>query len=791
MPSTIRYVVRNIVGRVRYFLKARIPERFLIITSYTSNSILIALQYLLLRDVGGESNIVVLLVDVAVGLQLLLPFYVMESVPIIHYLFLLSFMVAGILLALVDMFAVYYYMIAMIMSLALLKLEPVFTASPTVAKMVTRVGRALRKARVPRSKEEALFNLKLSSVYIAGLIFSLFFYVLKGFIPALIVAIYNIAIIMFIVFNVSTNPLVKVPKEKYSMTLLFVMRYPILFRLVNKLKIKLHPLTEKAGVWIYEVEYLSKYIAAFFIYLMILPTILVAIFILAPTELFILFFTPPLLIIPILLYYLPFINMKNKASKRKQLVEKEYPIFVVYASTMISAGVSLYSVFRDLATGKGSELLKGYTAEAKYIIALVEKQGLPEITALERYAAQHPSQEMRNFILGYIHQLQLGGKISHYLEQRMMEALDLLRRRMENFVKQIVMLTEIALTVLVLPTLPTVLGFIIAPDIVYNMLFIQMFAITPLMAFMFNSVASAIQPEFKDEYRFTYIPSVICGVIGMFAAFFLIQQKILAGVGLVVAGIALGYYIEYRKQKGVFTEIEKMLPQFFRDLSELRNMMPVAEALKRMTHMNYPKNFSKVLKAGVALRDQGLRFSEQPWHSKSWFWKFTQFLVGKIEEYGGGTPQIFRQLMIFFTEYGNIMYSAKSNLRIYEFVIYAIPVIFGIVMYSTLGIFVAMGEVSSGFDVGRMSEVMTNLGAQFPQFVRMLKGIDPIVLLICDGIIFEMSFLLGLLAGKIISGSLRDTKSLALAMIISVLAMIFIPDFILSFVKQTATIATP
>ncbi|MEM1694725.1 MAG: type II secretion system F family protein [Ignisphaera sp.] len=780
--NSLIFIAKNIINRIKYFIKVRIPEKFLIITTYISNTILILLQYLIFKHIGGENNIVIMITDLIVGLQLSLPLYIMDFIPILHYIISISFIVSGIILGLIDSFPYYYYTIALVTSITLVKLEPILTTSPIISMISTKIDRAIRKGRLPRSKEEAIFNVKLSLVYIVGLLISIVLYVVKGYIPSLIVIIYNTAIIIFIMLNIATNPMVKIPKEKYSTTLLFVMRYPLLFRFINKMKMKIHPLTEKAGLLIYEVEYLSKYIASLFIYLMLLPTLIATLFVLVPIEMF-LILLPIFIIIPLFLYYAPFIIMKNKAIKRKQLTEKEYPIFVIYASTLVSAGVSLYTVFKELATGRGANLLKSYTTDAKYITSLVEKQGIPEITALERYANTHPSSEVRNFILGYIHQQQLGGRMIQYLEQKVAEALDLLKRRMENFVKQIVMLTEIALIVLVLPTLPTILGFIIAPNIVYNMLFIQMFILIPVMAFIFNSVASAIMPEFRDEYRFTYIPSVIGGIVGLFIGFLMIHQKLLVSIAVIIIGIAVGHYIEYYKQRRIFAEIEKMLPQFFRDLAELRNTLPVTEALRRMSNMNYPKQFIKILKTAVSLRDQGLKFSEQPWLSKSWFWKFTQFLVGKIEEYGGGTPQIFRQLMIFFSEYGNIMYSAKSNLKIYEFVIYAIPIIFGIVMYSTLRIFISMSEVTTPLGSQEITELITSLGAQFPQFTKLLTGIDPIVLLICDGIILEMSLLLGLFSGKVTSGTIKDTKALIISLIIAVLTILFIPDLILSVIR--------
>ncbi|MEM2260968.1 MAG: type II secretion system F family protein [Ignisphaera sp.] len=780
--NSLIFITKNIINRIKYFLRSRIPEKFLIITTYISNTILILLQYLIFKHIGGENNIVIMITDLIVAIQLTLPFYIMDFIPILHYIISISFIVSGIVLGLIDSFPYYYYTLALITIITLVKMEPILTTSPIISMISTRIDRAIRKCRLPRSKEEAIFNVKLSLVYIVGLLISIVLFVVKGYTPSLIVVIYNTAIIIFIMLNISTNPMVKIPKEKYSTTLLFVMRYPLLFRLINKMKMKIHPLTEKAGLLIYEVEYLSKYIASLFIYLIFLPTLITTTYVLVPIEMF-LILLPVFIIIPLFLYYAPFINMRSKANKRKQLTEKEYPIFVVYASSMISAGVNLYTVFKELAMGKGKELLKGYTADAKYITSLVEKQGIPEITALERYASTHPSSEVRNFILGYIHQLQLGGKMIQYLEQKVAEALDLLKRRMENFVKQIVMLTELTLIVLVLPTLPIVLGFIIAPNIVYNMLFIQMFILIPAMALIFNSVASAIMPEFRDEYRFTYAPSIIGGIVGLFIGFLMIHQKLIVSIAVIIIGIAIGYYIEYSRQRKVFAEIEKMLPQFFRDLAELRNTMPVTEALRRMSNMNYPKQFTKILKAAVALRDQGLRFSEQPWLSRSWFWKFTQFIVGKIEEYGGGTPQIFRQLMIFFSEHGNIMYSAKSNLKIYEFVIYAIPVIFGIVMYTTLRIFVSMSEITTPLSSQEISEVITSLGAQFPQFMKLLMGIDPIVLLICDGIILEMSLLLGLFSGKVTSGTIKDTKTLIIALIIAVLTILFIPDLIVSVIR--------
>jgi len=750
---------------------------------------LISTHYIF-KNVVSEYNVAVFLIDVIVAAQMFLPALLLDLVPIFHYIILVSYIAAGSLLYLVPSFPVYYYLLTFAVVAALVKLEPTLSTSPTVVKMTTRAKRALVKARLPRTIEEVKFSTKLGLAHIVSIIVSLFIYFWKAYPPAILVATYGAVAFLFFFTGVGSSPFMKMPKTKYSLTLLFVLRYPFLFRIANKMKMKIHPLTERAGVLIYELEYVSKYLATFIWYVMLLPTIYLLLSVALPLEMFLLL-TPVFLIVPAIIYYMPYMNLSNKARARKAKVEKEYPIFLAYATALISAGYTIYQVFRDLATGKGSELLKTFTNEAKYFLSLIEKQGLPELVALERYTTSHPSSEFRNFLMGYIHQRQLGGRIATYMEQKLMEALDLLKRRMENYVNQIVTLTEVALTVLVLPTLPMIVGFIIAPDIVYNMLFMQMLVFVPSIGFMFYSVASSIQLEFRDEYKFTYIPSVVAAVAGLAVAVFLAQQKLTAGISFIIGAAALGYYIEFARYRRVFGEVEKSLPQMFRDLSELRQMMPISEALGRMAKMGYPKSVTRILQRVASLRSQGIKLTEQPWQSRSWFWKFTQFLIGKVEESGGGTPELFRQLMIFFMEFNNIMTSVRGSLRIYEFVIYAIPAIFAVVTYSTLGIFVAMSQVSQAMGISQISsEAAAQLGSQFPQLMKIFGGLDPVVLTINDVIIAEMSLILGFLAGKVISGTIRDTRALAISMMMTAVIIIIAPEFVTSLIQQNLPIAS-
>lgn len=784
LKSVWRYF-KVISRQIRTSLLARIPEKVIIYASYTSNALLITSQYIF-RNTLSEDNVYILLLELIVVAQLFLPMLLLDLIPMFHYFVLLGFIAAGSFLYLVPNFPVYYYMLTLITVLILLKVEPVMPPSPTLVKISTRLRRALKKAQIPRTVEEVKFSFKVSMIHLISLAMSLIIFFTQRYPPSILVASYSAIAFLVFFMGIGTSPLVRVPKAKYSLSLLFVLRYPFLFRLANNMKMKIHPLTERAGVLIYELEYVAKYVAYITWYVMVLPAIYLMLFAYLPLNVFLTILPTPLIVVA-MLYYYPFLSLTSKERSRKNNVEKEYPIFLAYASALVSAGYTLYQVFKDLATGKGAELLKAFTNEARYFLSFIDKQGLPELRAIERYAATHPSSEYRNFILGYMHQRQLGGRISMYMEQKLIEALDAFKRRMENYVNQITTLAEIALTVLTIPTLPMVVGFIIAPEIVYNMLFLQLFVFVPAVGFMFYSVAASIQPEFKDEYKFTYIPSVVLGAAGLVVSLLLIRQNLVAGISFIGGMIALGYYIEYSRFRRIYGEIEKTLPQLFRDLSELRQMMPISEALNRMVKMGYPKHVTRILQKVAAQRAQGIKLTEQPWASKSWFWKFTQFIIGKIEESGGGTAELFRQLMLFFTEFNNIMSSVRSALKIYEFVIYTIPAIFAVVSYSTLGIFVAMSQVSQSMGIGNMTaEAGAQLGAQFPQLMKLFKGIEPTVLLINDIIIVEMSFILGLLGGKVVSGTLRDTRALAITLLITSIVIIVAPQFVTNLIQQAA-----
>jgi len=774
--------LRSIASRVRSFIRARAAEKYILLAAYTSN-IAMAAAHGALAGLVSEGSALVLALDIAVAAQLFIPLLILEFVPVLNYIVPLAIVAYGTAAGLYNQFTAYYLLAAAATALSAAKLEPVLTTSPRVLRAIDRVQRALKASKMPRTAEEAKFSLKISAVHAANLAVSAALYAVYQSPVVAAAAVYSLATFIAFFLGLGATEGFKVPEGgKASAAVLLVTRYPFLFRHANKLKVKLHPYIERAGVLLYELDYVAKYLAALTWYAFSLPPALLILYAVLPPPAFAVA-APAMVAVAALIYYMPFISLSSRASSRKAAVEKEYPFFTVVASVMVSAGLDLTHVFRELATGRGAAVLPAFHREARYFVTLLETMGKPPTYVLQAYADAHPSLDYKGFITGYLSQARIGGRLSEYMEKKMAEALDMLRRRMEVFVRNVVTLAEIAVIVLMLPVLVMTVGFIMAPEVVAPMVMAEMVGIIPMMGFMFYAVAKATQPEFKDDYRMRYVPSAVAGTIAAAASVFLGFLNPASAVAIVVGAIALGNYIEYLRFRLVYQEVERYLPQLFRDLSYLRQTMPVPEAIDAIAKGKYglyPDRLRAVLARMASARKSGVKISDQPWHAGSWFWKFTQLTIAKIDETGGGTPEVFRQVEGFFSSYYNIIRGAASQLRLYEYIIYAIPLIFGFVAYSTVGIFASIPTITaaSGVNPEEVASMVGQLqvsGGSVEQVLRILKGVDPTVTMYVDFTIVELSAVLGLVMAKVNYGTLRNTKILAIASFIAAAAVVVMP----------------
>lgn len=777
MASTLELLKIIFLKSIEVF-RERSPEKMFLLASYIVNTIMIALQFIMIQ-LGGEKHIGVLLSSIAAASQLYLPFFMMSFTPLIHVVVVAAILVAGLATRLFVSFPVYYYLVTVALPLSVIKLDPAFDAlvEPVTTRVRLKVNRALKKARLPASSTEFIVDLKLSSIYMVGIAIALAVFFYTANVLALGVLMYNALIVLSIFLHISAYPEKK--GHSSSLSLLFVMRYPFAYRIVENLKLKIYPLVERSGRLIYIVGFLSKFVTIFILYIMFVPTIALTLMILLPST-YVALSIPILIGIAVLLYQMPFILVKSYIGARRRRTEKEYPFFVAYVTTMVTSGLNLYQALVRLASTKGRELLRGFSEEGRYLRSLVEHQGYPEIKALEKYATLHPNDEVRNFVLGYVYQVQMGGKIALYLEQKLSEAIDITKRKLELTMRYILLLTEIAIMILVVPTMPMMLGFILSPESVFTVVVLYMTAIIPVVGLLFYNAATMVQPPYRNKYVFKYVPSMIGALVGLVLSTVFLRLDIAVATAATIAAGAIGHYIEFLRQQRIFSDIEKALPNIFRDLAELRNLMSIPEAIRKMAGMNYPSGIKNTIVSWARQRDLGIKLSEQPLSSPSWFMKFTQFLVGEIEECGGGTPQLFRLLMNFFTEYKNIMFSLRSNLRVYEVTVWIIPLILGLIMQVAIGIFALPKQSFEGINLELLETGAGAVGLDIAK--KMFGGIDPLVITLSNLMIIETSFILGLLTGKMTAGTIHNTKNLAIVMILTILVLLAAPYLIQMFV---------
>jgi hypothetical protein len=142
--------------------------------------------------------------------------------------------------------------------------------------------------------------------------------------------------------------------------------------------------------------------------------------------------------------------------------------------------------------------------------------------------------------------------------------------------------------------------------------------------------------------------------------------------------------------------------------------------------------------------------------------------------------------MLFFGQYRNILLSVKMNLVIYEVMIYVIPVVFAMVTYMPLAMFSQVPSLMK--EMGLTPSALPAMGgvANLGPIQTMLQGVDPFMLTLNNLMMFEIAFVLGLLGGKIVAGTLWNTRALAIAMFILAIALHSMPSIMSKLLEGMA-----
>ena len=761
--------IKKLVSIIRYNIKKKYPESLLLSAIYASNIVLI-LFHLVYPSVS-EKNLLVSVIDFIVAVQLFLPVILMPFTPVLHYLVMLGIASFGLFHEQVAEFPVYYYTVIVVLVFATLKLEPILSTSPVIVKIEAKIKRNLKYTGLPKTREEWEFTLKTGWVYLLLTVLSAVIYAYRPGYPTLFALVYSLLAAVAYLYGLGAERISLTGKIRKSKSLILVMKYPILYSIAVKMKPRVSMLAERAGELIYELGFIAKFLIASIWVLLVSPAVTLMVYAILG-GVYALITGMTLIAVSVMLYYGPIITLNAKISARKKEVDQRYHLFLAYAYTLMSAGYSLYQVFKELLNERGKELFPRFHKEAKYFVSLIEKQGLSDKVAINRFAASHPSSIFRQFLLGYIHQVELSGNVEPYLESKLNEALSDLKNKLQTYVENLETIMNVALMVLILPLIVVVLSFILMPDMIMTTITAMAVFVIPLVGVLVYIAGTSFQVEYRNEYKLSFIPSIIGAIIGAVVGVYIGRYDKIAGLATALAGASLGYYIEFYRKKREYGAIESSLPQIFRDLTELRSIMPVSQAIVEMSKMNYPEAVRKLFARMATLRAQGVKISQQGWHSRAWAWKFLQFLLGKIEDTGGGTPGLFRQLMLFFTEMNNLIKATKYKLGVSELLIYISPILLGFTMYTTISMFAPVSKLAPQ-GILQNQQLVSSTVLNTIRFFS--QGIPQGIITITEAIILEVAIVLGFIGGKLKSGTVKDTRILSISLIIVVLTLLLLP----------------
>ncbi len=470
--------------------------------------------------------------------------------------------------------------------------------------------------------------------------------------------------------------------------------------------------------------------------------------------------------------YYPYIKFSQLRGERKRLVERDLPFFAIYASVLQSAGLFLDHAFRRLI---GNPLFPGIEREGR----IVEKEirlGSDPLEALSKLAKDHPSRLFKDFIYGYTAVVRSGWDALAYLTTRVKDYVAEIKLNWKLYAERAGGIGEMLIILYFLTSTLFILIAVVLPYGVELLMMLFNFLILPLVTVVMIQVIDSLipQPKIKDYYKTNILlvgatPFIVLIALSMLEMDPLITFSISFVSLLVAAGI--DYISQHTEIKGV----EKALPEFLRDITEYRKIgFPMIRAffMIKESGRTYNKHFDRLLGVINAQLRAGVRLNKVKVPTRSWLGRFVFWLLGEIEDTGGGTPAILEEFTGLITSILESRETARRMLRAYDALTYLTP--------AFLIVFVAIGIAINDM----IKEIVTAQQEALKELTVSAPINLPIMLQPADTAIFHAkisvfiaSFLLAIAMSKSIDLTIRNTIRVA---IVSIMAIIFIytVDFI-------------
>jgi flagellar protein FlaJ len=467
-----------------------------------------------------------------------------------------------------------------------------------------------------------------------------------------------------------------------------------------------------------------------------------------------------LLAIPFFIFLLPSIKLRLCGSDRKSAIEDEIAFFSAYGSIMQTIGRTLYASMLQVI---GKTIFPAIEDEGRMLKRNIALFGMDQCSALNSLAISHPNIQFRNLLLGYVSIQKSGGDLGQYMERRSEEFFNGMKFRFFKYASSAETIAETALILLsILPVLLIMSSFLIGHDslqIVTNLSFV----VIPVVTGILITVTSNIQPKTHDKIGFGGF-SLVIGVVSGIIGFFFVQEAWFV-LAITVFTSAIINFVFLSRQFAEIAMTENALADFFRDVTEYRKIgIAIPNAIIRISkERRYNKFFdgmlsdmSSGLSYGTSLVTIIDSLSIRSWHARVSF-----FILSKVAESGGGTPQVLEQITSFSTKIVQAKNEMVARVKIFTYLAYGSPLL---IVWSSQGMKDLLEKITPEY--ARLMNGMGSgliLSTEFLQMVNLLMVIS--------------SLCIGMIMTKITYFTMKHTLTIGVTSAIAVVSVYVIPFF--------------
>ncbi len=381
----------------------------------------------------------------------------------------------------------------------------------------------------------------------------------------------------------------------------------------------------------------------------------------------------PLLIAltPFFVLFGPQFQIRSSRGDRKRAIDDELPFFALYSAVLADAGISLYSAFKRLV---GEGIFRQIEKDASYLVRAVEFMGQDQITAMDELARTHPSKQMSDMLFGYTSEIRSGGDVAGYLSDKADELLQWLEFRFEKYGDSVSDIGEMMTAMFfILPTLVLAMAFV-SPSVAVSVVWMMNALVIPIVGVAMIFQIRSMQPKSLDIFKGDLKAGIAAGAVSAIALFLLKAPYWALIASGAVAG-TMAYSVNVFFQKRVADEEEASLEGFVRDLAEYRKAgYTITRAIERLSQEGkYARSFVETLRRIAARLQLGMRLSELR-AGNSWIGRQVFFLLGQIEDTGGGSARELEAVHRFVERYTFAKRTVKSRMRIYQMLSIFTPV---------------------------------------------------------------------------------------------------------------------